>query len=198
MSTTWQDRLQESITLTSPKTKTKFVCDWAGSEMSADKRLGKFSYPLSIGTVVQDLGLSGFDMAFAVYFEGPNNDADSWKFLLACAEYGTWDVVHPVRGKLKLQLVKVAAKDGQSGGERPDCGAGIAHEQAASSLALGVRQAPSQAINLNRAAGLAHLTAELAQSAEHDPRVVGFEQTVQGGAALAQCRQQQHPVGDAF
>ena len=111
MSTTWQDRLQESITLTSPKTQTKFVCDWAGSEMSADKRLGKFSYPLSIGTVVQDLGLSGFDMSFAVYFEGPNNDADSWKFLLACAEYGTWDVIHPVRGKLKLQLVKVAAKD---------------------------------------------------------------------------------------
>lgn len=111
MSNSWQDRLQESIILTSPKTKTKFICDWIGSEMGAEKRLGKFSYPLSVGTVVQDLGLPGFDMSFAIYFEGPDHDTQSWAFLLAIAEFGSWEVIHPVRGKLIMQPVGIKAHD---------------------------------------------------------------------------------------
>ena len=107
----WQDRLQESIQLTSPKTGTVFTAYWTGSDLSAEKRLGKFSYPLSVGTVVQDLGLSGFDMSFTIYFEGPDNDIQSWAFLRALEETGTWEIIHPVRGKLKAQPVSVKAHD---------------------------------------------------------------------------------------
>ena len=111
MATTWLDRLQPSISLTSPQTQTVFTPLWRGNTMSAKKRLGSFSYPLSVGTVVQDLGLSGFDMPISIYFEGANNDTDSWAFLLACAEFGPWTVVHPVRGTMSLQLVSVDCHD---------------------------------------------------------------------------------------
>jgi len=79
--------------------------------MSAEKRLGKFNYPLTVGTIVQDLGLSGFDIPIPLYFDGPNNDQQSWAFLLACAEFGQWTIIHPVRGTIKAQLVSVASHD---------------------------------------------------------------------------------------
>ncbi len=40
--------------------------------------------------------------------------------------------------------------------------------------------------------------AQLAQGVEHDARVVGFQQVVHRGRALAQGCQQQHAIGDAF
>jgi hypothetical protein len=55
-------------------------------------------------------------MSFTIYFEGETNDTDSAAFLIAIAEPGVWDVIHPVRGKLKMQPVSVKAHDGIDSG----------------------------------------------------------------------------------
>lgn len=108
---TWIDRLQDRIYLTSPTTGTKFEAYYIGNTYDLAKRLGQFNYPLVDGTTVQDLGISSAEVTISIYFEGPDNDIHSWKFVNALAERGPWDVVHPLRGDLSLQLISAQLHD---------------------------------------------------------------------------------------
>ena len=89
---------------------------------------------------------------------------------------------------------EVTAQHSQCRGQRADGGARVAHEQ----VGLVYSQLTGQTINLGGAALLAHTTAQLAQRVEHDVGVVRVQQVVYPGCAVAQCGQQQHPVGDTF
>ena len=89
---------------------------------------------------------------------------------------------------------KLAAQQGQRGRERAHGRAGIAKEQ----LRRRLRRAPAQAGDAHLRAVFIHAAAELAQGIEHDAGVVGGQQVVHRGGAVAQCGQQQHAVGNAF
>lgn len=103
---TWQDRLKETIELTSPEGNT-FSALWMNDSRTLEKRLGIFNYPSVQGTAVQDLGVTGTQYPITLYFEGSDNDLESNKFLKACAEKGLWKIIHPAKGILNLQLVSV-------------------------------------------------------------------------------------------
>ncbi|MNT80651.1 hypothetical protein D3C72_2201420 [compost metagenome] len=54
------------------------------------------------------------------------------------------------------------------------------------------------AVEVRRIGAAHHGATQLLQGFEHDLGVVGVEQVVDGGGALAQRCEQQHAVGDAF
>lgn len=103
---TWQDRVNKVIKLKSPSGIT-FEALWKGNKRTKEKKLGLFSYPKARGTLAQDLDVEGDKYPLTIYFEGPNHDIDAQRFWNACNERGTWEVKHPVRGILTLQLVTV-------------------------------------------------------------------------------------------
>jgi hypothetical protein len=82
----------------------------------------------------------------------------------------------------------------QGGGQGAHGGARIAHEQ----IQLSGGCLTAQAGDADRAASFHHCAAHLAQSIEHDAGVVRVQQVMQSGGALAQSREQQHAVGNAF
>lgn len=100
----WQDRLREYVTLTAPD-GTTFKARWSGNDVTGEKRVGKFNFPLVDGTITQDLGYSSFQYALTLSFEGDNHDVDAWSFTQALAQRGTWAVIHPVYGSKTLQPI---------------------------------------------------------------------------------------------
>lgn len=105
MSETWQDRLQDYATLTSPSGKV-YSAYWRGDTLDVEKRLGKFDYPGADGTRVQDLATVSDIYALTLFFEGADHDKTAREFRTSLKERGPWTVVHPVEGSHKLQLVK--------------------------------------------------------------------------------------------
>ena len=105
---TWQDRIAQQIKLTSPDGDV-FEALWRGNELSFDKKLAIFEYPQVKGTGVQDLGVTGTRYPLTILFEGSDNDTESARFLASCKQKGRWDIVHPVLGRLRLQLSTVRA-----------------------------------------------------------------------------------------
>jgi len=102
----WNDRLRETINLKSPQGNI-FVPLWQGSTRVKEKKLGTFTYPLKLGSFVQDLDVNASKYPMTVFFEGPDNDLESQRFWSACDENGKWEVIHPVHGKLTLQLSSI-------------------------------------------------------------------------------------------
>lgn len=100
----WKNRVRSEIKLTSPSGLV-FTAGWKGDEMSFEKRVGQFDYPMINGTLTQDLGRGGFLYPLTIYFEGADNDIESLRFMRALGENGPWQVVHPVDGLLTLQPV---------------------------------------------------------------------------------------------
>lgn len=98
----WIDRLQPSISLTSPDGDL-FEPQWIGNERSREKKLGIFTYPNVPGSLVQDLDVNSTKYPLTLYFSGTDNDKESDRFFRALEQKGTWQVEHPVRGKLTLQ-----------------------------------------------------------------------------------------------
>lgn len=98
------DRLQPLITLTSPSGLV-FNAKWIGNARSQEKDLGIFKTPGVKGVKIQDLELGATTYPLTIYFDGPNNDLDSEKFIVALAEKGSWQVIHPLKGEKTLQLV---------------------------------------------------------------------------------------------
>jgi hypothetical protein len=89
----------------------------------------------------------------------------------------------------------VPARQGQCGGQRPDRGAGISHEQVGildRKHAVAALDAPCIAAQRRNA------NADFLQGIEHHERVVGVEQVTDFGRAFGQRGQQQHAVGNAF
>ena len=104
---TWRDRLRQTITLTSPEGNV-FEALWQGNSRSMDKKLGLFEFPKVRGTKVQDLDIGSARYPLTIFFAGENNDQESDRFFKACRERGVWNIIHPVRGALDLQLISVA------------------------------------------------------------------------------------------
>ena len=102
----WRDRLRQVITLTSPEGNI-FEAKWRGNSRSKDKKLGLFEFPKVKGTKVQDLDIGSARYPLTFFFDGENNDQESDRFFRACDERGDWNVVHPVKGALDLQLISV-------------------------------------------------------------------------------------------
>ena len=100
----YQDRLQPQITLTSPSGLV-FTAKWIGNARSQEKDLGIFKTPGVKGVKIQDLELGATTYPLTIYFDGPDNDLDSEKFVVALAERGSWQVIHPLKGEKSLQLV---------------------------------------------------------------------------------------------
>lgn len=107
----WKERIGEAnITLTSPESSTEFIAKWVDSTKSVDKKVGLFDYPNIQGTVAQDLKSSSnrFSIIFR-FTDYENNDLYARDFFaIAARESGQWVVLHPVYGKLGLQLISMS------------------------------------------------------------------------------------------
>lgn len=102
----WKDRLRPTIKLTSPEGN-EFEVLWAGNQRTLAKKLGIFEYSKVKGAVVQDHDVGAMQYPLTFFFDGDDHDVEADRFIRACEENGRWEVVHPVRGKLKLQLISV-------------------------------------------------------------------------------------------
>ena len=102
----WRDRLRPIVTLTSPE-ENIFEAKWKGNSRSLDKKLGLFDFPKVKGTKVQDLDIGSARYPLTIFFDGENNDQEADRFFKACSERGVWNIVHPVKGSLDLQLISV-------------------------------------------------------------------------------------------
>jgi prophage DNA circulation protein len=103
----WKDRLQSNIIFVSPG-GTQFEAQWTGNTRTLEKKVGIFTYPKIPGVIVQDLDVGGVMYPLTMYFEGADHDITANQFLEACKENGAWDITHPVRGLLSLQLLSVS------------------------------------------------------------------------------------------
>ncbi len=100
----WQDRVKEQITLTSPLGDV-FNAKWAGNNRSVSKKLGIFNAPNVNGSIVQDLDSEADRWPLTLYFDGEDHDKDAEKFATSLKQSGTWQVVHPTKGLKRLQLI---------------------------------------------------------------------------------------------
>jgi len=101
---TWQDRLAEEITLTSPEGDS-YTALWVGNPVTVKKKLGVFGFPGIVGTKLQDLGGEGAQYPLTIYFHGSDNDLDAAAFFESCKQIGPWEIEHPTEGPLTLQWV---------------------------------------------------------------------------------------------
>jgi hypothetical protein len=100
-------RVRESFVMTSPALDT-FTPKWAGDDRSKEKMLGMFQYARIKGTVVQDLGEGSVSYPLTLYFDGPDHDLEAQRFWQACSQSGVWDIMHPTKGFVGLQLMRVS------------------------------------------------------------------------------------------
>ncbi len=120
----WQARLRAQVTLTPPSTAgiqgASFTASWRANDITGEKQVAEFTYPLDVGSVVQDLGAAGRKFPLTLIFEGDDHDLTAWNFQIAfLSQKGTWQVVHPVYGTLTLQglTVNLRADPTESGNE---------------------------------------------------------------------------------
>lgn len=106
---TWKDRIGSEISLTSPDGN-EFIASWQGDDILMTKKIAVYEYPKVKGTGVQDLEYAGVRYPLTIMFEGVDNDLQTQRFLDACKQKGRWAVIHPVLGRLTLQLVTFRAK----------------------------------------------------------------------------------------
>jgi hypothetical protein len=103
----WENELKEEIRFTSPSGK-EFSALWRDNPRSFERKLGQFNPPSFSGTVVQDLGPKSWLYPLTFYFDGPFHNKTANEFTDALYnESGQWEVIHPVKGPLGLQLVSI-------------------------------------------------------------------------------------------
>jgi hypothetical protein len=101
----WENELKEEIKFTSPNFNI-FTALWRNNERSTEKKLGLFDPPKFKGTIVQDLESKSIRYPLNVYFEGIFHNSEAEDFFNALdSESGQWEVIHPVKGPLILQLM---------------------------------------------------------------------------------------------
>lgn len=103
---TWKDRTRQFINFTSPGGNT-FEALWIKNNRTLSKKLGIFELPERTGAKVQDLDTGAFRHPITFFFDGPDNDIESQRFMESCTERGLWSIVHPVKGVLSLQLMNI-------------------------------------------------------------------------------------------
>lgn len=105
---TWLNETRETIKLTSPQGSI-FEALWIGNERSFERKLGIFSPPSFRGDIVQDLGVKSWQYPLTIYFEGAFHNKEAERFsTTAYNETGQWEVIHPTKGALILQLASLA------------------------------------------------------------------------------------------
>lgn len=103
----WESELREEIRFSSPNFNL-FNAKWKNDERSASRKLGIFGPPKFKGEIVQDLGVKSTLYPLNIFFDGFFHNKDADEFFEACTtESGAWEVIHPVKGPLILQLVSV-------------------------------------------------------------------------------------------
>lgn len=106
----WQNRLKPDIELRSPYGNA-FWALWRDNDRSVEKKLGIFDPPGFEGSLVQDLGSKAVTYPLTIYFEGIFHNKEAEEFFKACkTEVGQWEVIHPTKGSLILQLVSCTEK----------------------------------------------------------------------------------------
>lgn len=106
----WQTRLKPEIKLTDSQGQVHTAA-WRGDDVVATRRIAEYDAPLVEGTQIQDLAPRGRRWPLTLYFHGPAHDVDAMRFLDAFTTVaGSWDVLHPVYGLLKLQPITVTLK----------------------------------------------------------------------------------------
>lgn len=101
-----QDRTKENIFLTSPDSDGNqvYVGKWIGDPITKVKKLGLFDSPKVKGTIVQDLEVKGDLYQLTIYFDGLSHDLISQNFWSSLDAKGTWEVDHPTKGIITLNL----------------------------------------------------------------------------------------------
>ncbi len=100
----WESETNEIILFTSPELNV-FSGKWISGERSGEKKLGIFDPPRFKGSIIQDLNVKSTAYPITVYFDGPFHFKDANKFWKALSEEsGQWEIVHPTKGILVLQL----------------------------------------------------------------------------------------------
>ncbi|MCK5641500.1 MAG: hypothetical protein KAJ19_11910 [Gammaproteobacteria bacterium] len=103
----WRDRLDPIIILESPEGNV-FDAFWIGNARSFEKSLGVFKRPGVQGAEIQDNARGPVSWPLVIYFAGPDHDIESEKFFEAAKEDGEWEIDHPTKGTLVLQLVSIS------------------------------------------------------------------------------------------
>jgi hypothetical protein len=109
----WQTRKRPTIKLTSPS-GIIFIGKWKDGKETVELRVDQHGFPMVQGTRTIPMGADGKAYPLTIFFEGPNNDKDSRKFLDTLAgeiTQGPWTIVHPVDGQLRLQPVGTVERD---------------------------------------------------------------------------------------
>ena len=106
----WEFELRDEVRLISPYGKFHYA-RWRANDRVFEKKLGIFSPPNFKGEIVQDMGVKATRYPLTLYFVGRNHHRDANDFYKSCnEEIGQWEVTHPVRGPLILQLVSYTEK----------------------------------------------------------------------------------------
>lgn len=101
----WMNELKDEIVFKSPNGN-NFYALWRQNELNFEKKLGIFEIPKFNGSIVQDMGTKSIRYPITAYFDGMSHNRDAKEFTEALStEYGQWEVVHPVKGPLILQLI---------------------------------------------------------------------------------------------
>ena len=104
---TWETQTNPEIKFISPELNV-FIALWKNNERSLEKKLGIFDPPKFKGSIVQDMDVKSVSYPLTIYFDGFNHNKTADKFFKACQnEKGQWEVTHPTKGQLILQLVSV-------------------------------------------------------------------------------------------
>jgi hypothetical protein len=103
----YTDRIQPQITLTSPS-GLEFNAKWIGNSISQEKDLGVFKTPGVAGVKIQDLEMGAKTYPLTIHFDGADHDQTAESFMVATSEKGNWNIIHPTKGELILQLVSVS------------------------------------------------------------------------------------------
>jgi len=101
----WLNSARSEIKFTSPEGNV-FRALWRQNERSFEKKLGVFDPPRFRGSIVQDMDTKSVSYPLTIYFEGANHYTDANDFFTALKEErGQWEIIHPTKGFLVLQLV---------------------------------------------------------------------------------------------
>ncbi len=100
----WLTRLAGSIILTSPDGNV-FEALWRSNERSLEKKLSIKNYPKVKGTHIDDLDVGSWTYPLTIFLHGADHDIEAERFAKSLEERGRWDIVHPTKGALNLQLV---------------------------------------------------------------------------------------------
>jgi len=99
-------KIRPDIKLKSPF-GTNFTALWFGDRRSLNRRVMLISYVGINGQVADDYGADGVRYPIDIRFEGPDFETKVDEFFKACNEPGKWEVIHPTKGFLGLQLLSV-------------------------------------------------------------------------------------------